>query len=126
MHTAGPWQTCELTLCPKSSPQRTLTSCTTTSCNYTNGNDKAYCNTTGLVPQGVNYVVTSTAIKADGVRTSQTGSKGTYNFPLYPYVVQPSMPATRLHRLERCRRGPEALRHPALQLQRSYGAGCPG
>lgn len=39
---------------------------------------------TGKVQQDIIYDVTSTAVKADGVRKSTSGLQGTYTLPFYP------------------------------------------
>ena len=86
---AGPWKTCELNLCEQFIGRRRLSAqCTpiTITCDYNQTTDKADCDTTGWVKLGANYIVTSTAIKADGVRKSITGQTNVnqYSLPYYP------------------------------------------
>ena len=85
---AGPWDTCALSLCEQQGPTRRrlqeVSGCTPIdiTCPFVSG--VASCDVTGKVRQGVTYDVTSTAVKADGVRKSQTGPQGTYILPFYP------------------------------------------
>lgn len=73
-------------LCPLAQKRRSLLGggCVTTSCPF-NGATAA-CNLAGVVQQGIPYSVNATAIKADGVRKSQsTGAPlPTISIPLFP------------------------------------------
>ena len=84
---AGPWATCALELCLQQGPTRRLLGdggCTPIklSCPFVSG--KASCDVSGKVQQGEFYDITSTAVKADGVRKSTTGPQGTYTLPFFP------------------------------------------
>lgn len=83
----GPWQTCKLQLCEEQGPGRRLLGaggCTPVdlSCPFVNG--VASCDVTGKIRQGIPYAITSTAVKSDGTRTSQTGPQGSYTLPYFP------------------------------------------
>lgn len=84
--SGGPWATCQLVLCPRYSKRRSLLDggCVTTSCPFTAS--AASCNLGGVVVQGTYYSVNATAVKADGVRQSQsTGAPlPTITVPLFP------------------------------------------
>ncbi|PRW44907.1 fibronectin isoform X1 [Chlorella sorokiniana] len=85
----GPWATCQIQLCEQQGPTRRRQlrgdgGCTpiNLSCPFVNG--VATCDVTGKVRQETIYDITSTAVKADGVRKSTTGPQGTYNLPYFP------------------------------------------
>ncbi|PRW45179.1 lactation elevated 1 [Chlorella sorokiniana] len=84
--SGGPWATCALTLCPAYNKRRSLLDggCVTTSCPFSGS--AAACNLAGLVEQGLGYSVNATAVKADGVRKSQsTGAPlPIISVPLFP------------------------------------------
>lgn len=85
----GPWKTCELSLCEQRITRRRLQDggCTpiTISCDFDQAG-YAYCDAAGWVEMDTDYEVSSTAIKADGVRKSNTGlgNLTPYKLPFYP------------------------------------------
>ncbi len=83
----GPWATCKLQLCKQELSRRRLQGdggCipVDVSCPFVSG--VANCDVTGKVEQGFPFQIVSTAVKADGVRMSQTGPQPTYTLPLFP------------------------------------------
>lgn len=89
----GPWAECRLSICPQGMNRRRRLlvpppPCTpvTTSCTFTSplAGVVAECDLGGLVPQETNLVITTTAVKADGVRASETGAQPTLKLAYYP------------------------------------------
>jgi hypothetical protein len=88
----GPWATCQIQLCEQQGPTRRRQlrgdgGCTpiNLSCPFVNG--VATCDVTGKVVQDRVYDITSTAVKADGVRKSSSGPQGTFVLPYFPKPV---------------------------------------
>ena len=79
-----PWSTCRLEICPPDARRRLLVAgCFNATCPFNATTGIADCDLIGQVAQDTNYAISSTAIKADGVKTSQTGVQPTFNVPYY-------------------------------------------